>query len=297
MQPISLVINTRNEESNLARCLESVSGYVKQIIVMDMESTDKTVQIAKKFDAEIYNHPLVGYVEPARNKALQLATQPWTLLLDADESISPQLQEYLASVISTNSADYVRLTRLNVIFGKPMKHGGWWPDYNVRFFKTGQVIWQDQIHSQPITNGESIDAPEDPELAIIHHHYQTISQFITRLDRYTTVQLADLSNHHFHWHDLINKPVNEFYSRYFAQNGWQDGLHGLSLSLLQAFSEFILYLKLWESSKFPDQQINLSDFDQVLAPQSKGFHSWMANLYGQSQNNLMKVKHAIKKRL
>ena len=298
MKPVTLVINTRNEEAHLAECLNSVKDWVSQIVLMDMESSDRTVEISKEFGAEIYHHPQVGYVEPARNKALSLAKQPWVLLLDADESVSETLKEYLEGVIETQSADYVRLPRLNLIFGKFQKYGGWWPDYNVRFFRNGMVEWQDQIHSQPITQGQGIDAPASEEFAIKHNHYQSISQFLSRLDRYTSVQLNDLKGKHpFVWTDLVEKPTGEFFRRYFDLEGWRDGLHGLILALLQAVSELVLYLKLWEAESFVEKDVTLVDFDRQIEKEAKKYHSWMAGLFGKQKLVARKLKHAIWKRL
>lgn len=298
MTQLSVVINTKNEEQNIANAINSVIGWCDEIIVMDMNSLDKTIDVARKLGAITYITDDVGYVEPARNKAINLANSEWVLILDADEEIKSELKQYVDSVIQTNSADFVRLARANVIFeGIPM-HGNWWPDYNVRLFKKGSVIWKDEIHSQPQTQGVGIDAPADLNYAIYHHHYNTVSSFIQRLDRYTTIQARELSSHSiFNWSDLIIKPSNEFYRRYFEYQGWKDGTRGLALAVLQSFSEFVLYLKIWELNKFDNHNIQLSDFEEKIKVQSHNYHSWLATLYGKYHYMGKKIVHSIKKRL
>ena len=115
---ISVVINTRNEEKNLPRCLASVKGLADEIVVTDMESIDKTVEIAKKAGAKVFKHKQTGYVEPARNYAISKATGEWILILDADEETPPSLVKKLKQLVKTGKADYYRLPRKNIVFGR-----------------------------------------------------------------------------------------------------------------------------------------------------------------------------------
>lgn len=265
MAKISAVINTFNEEKNIERVMQSVK-WADEIIVCDMRSGDKTVEIAKKFGAKVYYHKRTDYVEPARNFSISKASNEWILILDADEEIQEELVKKLKKIADKmKRINYIEIPRINIIFGKWMKASMWWPDYHVRFFKKGKVSWNENIHSKPETAGEGIKLEAKEELAIVHHHYESISQFIERLNRYTQVQAKELvkSGYKFHWEDLITRPTGEFLSRFFANKGFEDGLHGLALSLLQAFSFIILYLKLWEMGKFSQQEIDLIDLKEV----------------------------------
>ena len=118
MIKISVVVNTWNEEKNMGRCLESVKEFAEEIVVCDMESTDKTVEIAKKLGAKVYSHKLTYYVEPARNFAVSKATGSWILVLDADEELSGSLTRKLKVVAKEDKVDYVEIPRKNIIFGK-----------------------------------------------------------------------------------------------------------------------------------------------------------------------------------
>ena len=245
MGKISIALNTINEEKNLSRALSSVKELDDEIVVLDMESTDDTVQIAKKYKAKVYTHKKVDYVEPVRNFAISKATGDWILILDPDEEMTPELAKNLKSIVESPDADYYRLPRKNIIFGNWIKHSRWWPDYNIRFFKKGKVVWSEIIHAVPETHGIGKDLEDTEDNAIIHHHYQTIDQFLTRLNRYTTehAKLLVKDGYRFSWKDLIKKPTGEFVSRYFAGEGYKDGIHGLALAFFQAFSEVVLYFK------------------------------------------------------
>jgi len=277
---ISVVVNTWNEERNIKRCLESVKDFADEMVVVDMESEDKTVEIAKKFGAKIFTHELTHYVEPARNFAVSKASGDWVLILDADEELPKSLVKRLNKVTKEDKVDYVEIPRQNIIFGQWMKHSRWWPDYNVRFFKRGRVKWSDKIHVSPKTLGKGLKLEEKEENALVHYNYQTISQYLERLNRYSTIQAENLlaGGYKFVWVDLIEKPVNEFLSRFFTGEGYKDGLHGLFLATLQAFSEFILYLKVWEKEEFVAQRDILPEFQRETKKAGQNLRFWQKQI-------------------
>lgn len=277
---ISVVINTLNEEESIEQAIKSVA-WADEIILCDMHSEDKTVEKAKKLGAEVIFHKKEEIVERARNFAISKAGGEWILVLDPDEEVSPSLAERLCEIAkSLKHIDYVRLPRKNLIFGHFMKNSGWWPDYNVRFFKKGTVRWTDEIHRPPQVLGAGLDLPAEEEYAILHHSYETVSQFISRMDRYTAVQAEELKRkgYEFRWQDLFEKPLNEFLSRFFAMEGYKDGLHGLVLSFLQGFSHLVVYLKLWEMKKFIDIDIDLNEFESQKNKSGYAIDYWFKKL-------------------
>ena len=277
MAKISVVINTLNEEKKLPGAISSLAGFASEIIVVDMESTDKTVEIAKKSGVKVFTHKRIGHVEPARNFGVGKASYDWVFILDPDERIPTTLKTYLKKEMKKTETDYFRIPRKNMIFGKWMKHTGWWPDYNIRFFKKGCVLWNEVIHAVPITSGIGVDLPAERDLAIVHNHYSSIEEYITKMNRYTTVQARLLRKEgvKFSWKQLLSKPTSQFLTRFFAQEGYKDGLHGLSLSLLQAFSELVLYLKLWQKGKFERRQISLEQVETELKRNKKQIVWWL----------------------
>ena len=258
---ISAVINTFNEEKNIQRAIKSVA-WADEIIVCDMYSNDKTASLARKLGAKVVFHKRTDFVEPARNYALSKATGDWILILDADEDIPETLAKRLQEIVNkTQQIEAVEIPRKNIIFGKWMKYTGWWPDYQIRFFQKGTVVWQDAIHSKPKLNGLVLTLEAKEQWAITHKNYQSIDQFIERMNRYSNFEAEQLQKkgYKFGWQDVLEKPLNEFLSRFFAREGYKDGLHGLALSLLQAFSFLVVYLKVWQMQSFEEQQISLSE--------------------------------------
>lgn len=280
MTKLSVVINTLNEEKNLARAVSSVKGLAEEVVVVDMKSEDRTREIAKKLGIQVFEHPRMDYVEPARNFAITKATGDWVLVLDADEEVPVTLIKEINKKLKDPEADYYRIPRKNLIFGKWIKHSNWWPDYNIRLFKKGSVSWSEVIHSVPMTQGRGMDFPDKEEYALIHHHYQSISQYLGRLDRYSSVQSKDLlqGEYKFRWQDLIKKPSDEFLRRYFASEGYKDGVHGLVLSLLQSFYELVVILKVWESQKFVEQDIEVNEFNENMGKTLSDFNYWKADV-------------------
>jgi glycosyltransferase involved in cell wall biosynthesis len=285
---ISVVINTLNEEETIKRAVESVS-WADEILVCDMNSDDDSALVAKKLGAKVIFHRRLQFVEPARNFAVSQTSHEWVLVMDPDEEISEALGKKLKEIIENPGvATFVEIPRKNLIFGKWMRNSMWWPDYNIRFFKKGSVTWSDRIHIPPKTEGQGVQIPAEERYAITHYHYTSVSQFIERMNRYTNVQAKELkaTGYEFDWKDLILKPLNEFLSRYFDRRGFDDGLHGLALSLLQAFSFLIVYLKIWEMREFREETIRLSDFKIVTDKAGEDLNYWFK--YGNLSKNPLK---------
>ncbi|MBI3443208.1 glycosyltransferase family 2 protein [Candidatus Woesebacteria bacterium] len=277
MAGISVVINTLNEEKNLPNAISSIKSIASEIVVVDMYSEDDTVEIAKKYGAKVFEHKKTGYVEPARDFAISKATNDWILILDADEEVTKSLANKLKEIIKNPKADYYRLPRKNMIFGKWMKHTRWWPDYNIRFFKKGYVSWSEEIHAVPITQGEGADLSAKEESAIIHHNYDSVDKYLERMFRYTKVQSEMLlkNGYVFKWQDLIEKPLNEFLGRYFVGEGYKDGIHGMAISLLQGFSELTIYLRVWEKQGFDEREVSKKELKVEFEKAIKDFKWWL----------------------
>ncbi len=297
MGKISVVINTLNEEKNLPRALASVKSFADEIVVVDMRSEDKTVEIAKKAGAKVYKYKRIGYVEPARNYAISKAIGEWILILDADEQAPKVLVKELKKIVQKPKADYYRLPRKNIIFGKWIKHSRWWPDYNIRFFRKEFVSWSEIIHSVPITQGKGLDLQAREDLAIIHYHYDSIEQFVERMNRYTSehAKLRIKDGYKFKWQDLIKKPIEEFLGRYFSGEGYKDGIHGLALASLQAFSELVLYLKIWQKKGFEEGKTQIEEVVEAMKDAETDIHYWQADALLKSGGGIIqKIKRKFK---
>lgn len=286
---ISVVINTLNEEKNIERAISSIQGLADEILVCDMHSDDDTALLARKLGAKVIFTKRTGYVEPARNFAISKVEHEWILILDADEEVPEGLASKLKDIISqAGVTTHVEIPRKNIIFGHWMKASMWWPDYHIRFFKAGSVVWGDKIHSKPRAQGQGLKLPKDERWAIIHHHYSSVWQYLERMNRYSSIQARELKKekYQFAWQDLITKPLSEFLSRFFANRGFEDGLHGLALSLLQAFSFLVVYLKVWELEEFDGRDINLDELKGIADSSGEEINYWFK--YGRLSKNPLK---------
>lgn len=285
---ISAVVHTYNEEKNIERSLSSLVNWVDEIVLVDMNSTDSTCKKAKEFKARILDFPYTGFVEPARNFGIENARGDWIIILDADEEIPRVLSKKLLSVIKADQADFVRLPRKNIIWGKWIKHAGWWPDYQIRLFKKGNVTWTDKIHGIPFTRGHGFDLETDEEYSIIHYNYQSVEQYIARLNRYTSVSAKELffGEKKFQPSSVIEASVGEFVKRFFVREGYKDGLHGFALAFIQGFSEGIIQLKRWELENFREEHLTLKDAQKFTGYEVSQKNYWL-------YNELLKKPHHI----
>ncbi|MFZ5376074.1 MAG: glycosyltransferase family 2 protein [Patescibacteria group bacterium] len=277
---LSVVINVRNSAETFGRCLESIK-FAQEIIVVDMESTDNSVEIAKRYTDKIFCHKNVGYADPARNFALSKATQPWIFVIDADEEVSSSLKDVIIQLSeqSTDATGYY-FPRKNIVSRKWIEHTGWWPDYQLRLFKNGSVKWAEGVHRQPDVLGKVVFLPEMETNAILHHNYQDLSCFIDRLNRYTSLHAQERTSLSITGSSLEEKALkkffDEFIQRYFAYHGYCDGLHGTTLSLAQAFYELSVFFKQFELKKVEGQENNqlpVKFFRQL----NKDLNYWLAD--------------------
>lgn len=285
---ISAIVHTYNEEKNIDRCLTSLS-FVDEIIVVDMGSTDNTLKRAENYKTTIFKHPYTRFVEPARNFGISKAKQEWILVVDADEEIPISLSHLLKDLASKGEYQYYRLPRKNILLNKWIQHTGWWPDFQIRFFKKNYVKWVKQIHGIPETIGKGFDMEAIEANAITHYNYQSIEQFISRLNKYTSVTAEEyfLKNIRSTQKDLFLFPTKEFVKRFFVQEGFKDGIHGLALSFLQSFYELVVMLKLWELEGFKEEKIKLEQMKDFLNEETRQKQFWLYNKLLIQKNNIM----------
>jgi glycosyltransferase involved in cell wall biosynthesis len=238
---ISAVIVTLNEEINITRAILSVTPWVDEVIVVDMLSDDRTVEMARLLGAKVFSHPRVGFVEPARATAASYAGGEWIMILDADEMIPFPLSSELQRIAQSDEADVCRVPRLNYILGRPMIHGPHAPDRDlqVRFFKRNRLRFSDRIHSfpEPEAGARVCTVLFAGNRAIHHFHAATATQLIDKMNRYTSTdadQLFRQGKPAAAWRLVIFPPA--FFLRgYFVDRGWRDGWRGLYWAFLMAF--------------------------------------------------------------
>ncbi len=245
---ISICIVNFNEEKQLKLCLNSIADFADEIVVVDLGSTDQSKQLVERFKGKFLTHKIVEYVELVRNYAIEKTTGDWILVLDPDEQITPELKNKLKEIAKQGKYVAVNIPRKNIFFGKWIAHSNWWPDKQIRFFKKDKVKWNNTIHSYPSVKGAVYDLPAKKELAILHHGYETISQFMERQNRYSEIAARNLfdKNIKFSWGSFIWKPLREFLVRYIRHAGFLDGFAGLALTFLMMVYQLQVMINLHE---------------------------------------------------
>lgn len=252
---ISLVINTKNEEKNIRDCILSAKPIVDEIIVVDMASSDKTVELAKELGAKVFSIKDYGYVEPARNFAISKATGDWVFILDADERATKSLIDKLMLIIREDKYEVIQIPRKNIIFGKWIKHTAWWPDHQTRLFKKGFVAWPKGLpepHISPVIQGRILKLPAKEKYAFVHRNYDNILHFLKAINSYTMKATYFENKKAVSAIDIINYYQGEFKFRYFDRRGYLDGMHGFILSKLMEYYRFVEFIRFWERKGYPE---------------------------------------------
>jgi len=247
---ISVVIHTLNSGKSIRRCLESVRGF-DEVIICDMYSSDDTLRIAEEFGAKIVMHEPCGIVEPARNFAINQTTGDWVLIVDSDEIIPEALKIFLyRTIIFENGPRALYLPRKNFFMNRFMRAA--FPDYQLRFFKKEAFKnWPSAIHSRPKIEGDIRKAPRKESLAIIHLEENNIKDRVSKINRYTGMELEKRKDKRESVASLLFQPFYRFLAAYFMKGGILDGKEGLIHAMLQAYYKFIMIAKIieWQNRK------------------------------------------------
>ena len=249
---ISVVINTLNEEKNLPTALRSVKPWADEIVVVDMYSKDRTVEIARQFGAEVFLHGGPGFNYPPRDYAVKQASKSWIFVLDADELVPSGLCNTLRDIAERDDADVVYIPRLNYLLGDALYHTRWGPNQDVqaRFFKKGKILASSIAHQDftPAPGAKVLQLSFNGSNAIVHFNYLDLFQFIERLNRYTGIEALQSFENGVHIGPLkaIAYAMKEFVSRYIKASGYKDGWRGFYLSTFMAFYRLVKAAKMKE---------------------------------------------------
>lgn len=241
---ISAIIITKNEESNIHECLESIK-WVNEIVIVDAGSTDKTVEIAKEYTQKIFSRPWDGY-GAAKNYGLTQCTSEWILWIDADERVTAELQkEILEQIHSINkSVAAMSMPRRANFLGSWINHCGWYPGRITRVFRrsTGHFT-EEKVHERLEINGGIISLKAD----LLHYTDPNLEHYFQKFNKYTSLAVDELVEQKkvFGLLKLIVNPIWVFVRMYFLRLGFLDGIPGLILCVLSANYVFTKYAKLW----------------------------------------------------
>lgn len=242
---LSVGIITFNEENRIGKTLDSVREIADEIIVVDSESTDKTVEIALSKGAKVFSEKWKGYGSQ-KNSVLEKCKGEWILLIDADEVISQQLKEKIKSIINSDnpSNDVYKIKLRNIAFKKEIRFGGW-DDYVIRLWKNGKVKISDrEVHEQYQTNSKIGKINE----IIIHYTYDSIEEFLEKLNRYTSQSAKEYikKGKNPSFIKIYSKMLFRFIKMYILQLGFLDGYEGYLLAKYSSIYTMTKYTKLRE---------------------------------------------------
>ena len=245
MPTLSVILITRNEEANLDDCLASLEGIAQQIVVVDTNSADRTLEIAQKYGATIAQPSDWPGFGPQKNRALDLATGDWVLSLDADERLTPALRSEIVTAFHHSAQiNCFAIPRLSWYCGRFIRHSGWSPDYVDRLFKRGTARFSDDlVHERLIPNG-AVAKLENP---MLHYSFMNYSQVLQKLDRYSTASAEQAFTQGKKSSPLkaVTHGIWAFIRTYIIRAGFLDGGQGFALAISNGQGTYYRYIKLW----------------------------------------------------
>lgn len=237
---LSVVILAKNEEKMIDECLASIE-WADETVLIDDESSDKTVEIGKKFGAKVFTHKLKDFSDQ-RNFGFRQTSSDWILYLDADERVTSDLAEEIKTVIKNPHFSAYRIARKNFYLGRE------WPykEKIVRLFKRKNFLgWQGVLHESPKFTGEQGELRGQ----ILHFTHRDLTSMVVKTIEWSKIEAKlrlEAGHPQMTWWRFPRVMLTEFFNYYFRQGGWRVGTVGLIESLYQAFSIFITYARLWE---------------------------------------------------
>lgn len=244
MQKLSVTIITRDEAANIAAALESVA-WADEIIVVDAESRDATVEIARRYTDKVTVRAWPGYAAQ-KNFAAGLASHDWILSLDADERITPPLAGEITSLLAATPAEAgYRIPRVTFHLGRWIRSTDWYPDRQLRLYDRRRAEWQGRhVHESVRANGPVGRLTGE----IQHFAYRDVAHHLQTMDRYTTLAARQMfeNGRRAGWLDVLVRPRLVFFRNYILRGGFRDGMPGLIISAMNSYYVGLKFAKLWE---------------------------------------------------
>jgi len=241
---VSVIIITHDEAPRIPDCLRSVQ-WAREIIVVDGGSTDGTPDICRDFGARVFEEDWKGYAAQ-KNSALDKASQPWVLSLDADERVTGESAEEMRRVLGgPNPARGYSIPRKNYFAGRRIRYGGWYPDRSVRLFQRGAGRFEERAVHERVRVDGVVGTLRHP---LLHYTYSGISDFLRRADRYSSLSAEEYARQGRPTGPLrmLGHSLFTFLQMYVLKLGFLDGYHGFLLACLYSHYTFVKYAKLKE---------------------------------------------------
>ena len=250
MNKVSAVIITKNEERNLARCLQSLQGVADELLIIDSFSEDRTRSIAEEYGARVIQKEWMGY-GPTKNFGNENANFDYILSLDADEALSEKLAAAIIAEKNELTRPAYSMNRLLNYCGSWIRHGGFYPDRKTRLFDRRIFKWNDEhVHEALIPHTKGL-RKEIKHLNgdLYHYSYHSVSDHVERINRYSSLAAESLVSRKALRLRMICNPLWRFFSRYILKAAFLDGHAAYLLCRIQAFEVYLKYAKAWHLRK------------------------------------------------
>jgi len=241
--PISAFVACQNEERNIEACLRSVA-WCDEIVVVDSFSTDRTVEIARRYTDRVFFRQWDGY-RSQKNFGFEQTTNDWALLIDSDERVSSQLRREIEREFDRGPGGVVgyHVPRRAYYLGKWINHGGWYPDYKLRLVRRDRArLGGIDPHETFIVDGPVKRLRGD----LVHYTYRTISEQLRTMHRYAEIWAATRRWRPADALRMLLRPLAKFVEVYVGKGGVLDGFHGTVIAAMASYQVFLRYAKLYE---------------------------------------------------
>lgn len=254
MERISVGLIVKNEEKHIRQCLENLT-WADEIVILDGYSTDRTLDIAREFTDKIYQKEFSGSFPQERQYLLTKTSNKWVFMVDGDMVIPEELKEEIKERFSSSVDEYAafNLRHLNIYLGKEIRHCGWYEPNNTRIFNKEKGNYD--THMKYIDTFMPQGDIGIMSNHILHFGFETISEHLLRMDRYSTLNAQDLETKGYRisvfnsFYSFIIRPLIIFLYKFIYKRGFLDGREGLIICFMSAVTYAVSYFKLWEMQK------------------------------------------------
>jgi len=242
--PLSVVVVTKNEEQNIDLCLESVQGWAQEIVIVDDESSDRTVERASAYTDRIF-HRKMDVEGRHRNWAYAQASCEWILSLDADERVTEELRQEIAQVLAEPEHALYTIPRRNYIGDYWVQYGGQYPSAQLRLFRRGAFRYEETyVHPRVFTEGTTGHLKQD----ILHYSYRDFGHFLQKLNGQTTLEARKWAEdgRRITMGKALWRAFDRFLRTFIRKKGYKDGFIGFMVAYFASLYQVISYAKYWQ---------------------------------------------------
>lgn len=247
--PLSVVVITKNEEDNIDECLGSVYGWADEIIMVDDESTDKTVELARRYTNQIFRRKMDNE-GIHRNWAHTQARNEWVMILDADEEATPELKQEIGSTLPGTPHSCFSIPLKTYIGNTWIRNSGWYPASKIRLFKKSDFKYEEVgVHPRAILAPGKTEGHLTKD--ILHKGYPDIEHFLGSVNRQTTLEAQKwiATNRNMSLGQALWRMIDRFPRRYIRKKGYKDGLYGFVIAFFDSFYQLMSYIKYIEMKR------------------------------------------------